>query len=242
MELDPLTYTEDLQRAKFRKSVTGHNFWLEWPSDLISTPLSYIFNALFRDTPLAYLMSRHVMSHKWHASRMSRVKSHSKERFLCKTPFLTIDRGAKCRIKKCCIFWNSYIDDLRTGLIYIQYLWSHNQAPSSHWTSRWGKPEKKNLFRNFYIIQPFAISSLVTFLKLKLLLLNQCFLARGRGSRIKQMHNSLCLKQQRKSSAEVTIACLSSDWTMCKGRGISTTINKLQMKCFILVTTGLVRW
>ena len=61
MGLDPLTCSKDLQRAKFRKSITGHNFWLEWPTDLISTPLSYIFNTLFRDTPLAYLT--------WHLTR-----------------------------------------------------------------------------------------------------------------------------------------------------------------------------
>ena len=59
LELDPLTYTKDLQRAKFRKSITGHNFWLVCPTDLRSTSLSCIFNALFRDTPLAYL-TRHL--------------------------------------------------------------------------------------------------------------------------------------------------------------------------------------
>ena len=60
LELDPLTYTKDLQRAKFRKSITGHNFWLVCPTDLRSTSLSCIFNALFRDTSLAYLLSRCV--------------------------------------------------------------------------------------------------------------------------------------------------------------------------------------
>ena len=50
---------------------------------------------------------------------MSRVKSHSKERFLDKTPFLTIHRGSKCRTKKCCFFQNSEIDDLRTGLMIM---------------------------------------------------------------------------------------------------------------------------
>ena len=59
LELDPLTYTKDLQRAKFRKSILGHNFWLECPTELRSTSLSCIFNALFRDTPLAYL-TRHL--------------------------------------------------------------------------------------------------------------------------------------------------------------------------------------
>ena len=53
--LDPPSYTRDLQRAKFQKSILGHNFWMECPTDLNSTPLSYIFNALFRDIPLAYL-------------------------------------------------------------------------------------------------------------------------------------------------------------------------------------------
>ena len=31
---------------------------MEGPTDLNLTPLSYIFNALFRDTPLAYLTQR----------------------------------------------------------------------------------------------------------------------------------------------------------------------------------------
>ena len=58
--LDPPSYTRDLQRAKFWNSILGHNFWMEGPMDLNSTPLSYIFNALFRDTPLAHLLLRHV--------------------------------------------------------------------------------------------------------------------------------------------------------------------------------------
>ena len=33
----------------------GHNFWQEGPTDLRSTPLSYIFDALFRHTPLGHL-------------------------------------------------------------------------------------------------------------------------------------------------------------------------------------------
>ena len=33
----------------------GHNFWLEGPTDLRSTLLSYIFYALFRNTPLGYV-------------------------------------------------------------------------------------------------------------------------------------------------------------------------------------------
>ena len=33
----------------------GHNFWPEGPTDLRSTPLSYIFHALFRDTPLGHV-------------------------------------------------------------------------------------------------------------------------------------------------------------------------------------------
>ena len=32
----------------------GHNFWLECPTKVISTQLSYILKALFSDTPLAY--------------------------------------------------------------------------------------------------------------------------------------------------------------------------------------------
>ena len=33
----------------------GHNFWQEGPTDLRSTPLSYIFDALFRDTPIGHV-------------------------------------------------------------------------------------------------------------------------------------------------------------------------------------------
>ena len=36
----------------------GHNFSMKCPTYLRSTPLNHIFNALFRDTPLAYFMSR----------------------------------------------------------------------------------------------------------------------------------------------------------------------------------------
>ena len=38
-----------------QKSIFGHNFWLEWPTDVRSTPLSCIFNALFKDTPLGHI-------------------------------------------------------------------------------------------------------------------------------------------------------------------------------------------
>ena len=41
--------------GNFQKSISGHNFWLEWPTDVRSMPLSYIFNALFRDTPLGHV-------------------------------------------------------------------------------------------------------------------------------------------------------------------------------------------
>ena len=33
----------------------GHKFWLEGPMDLRSSPLSYIFHALFRETPLGHV-------------------------------------------------------------------------------------------------------------------------------------------------------------------------------------------
>ena len=33
----------------------GYNFLLEGPTDFRSTPLSYIFHALFRDTPLGHV-------------------------------------------------------------------------------------------------------------------------------------------------------------------------------------------
>ena len=41
----------------FQNTIFGHNFWLECPTKVISTQLSYILNALFRDTPLAYSFS-----------------------------------------------------------------------------------------------------------------------------------------------------------------------------------------
>ena len=44
----------------------GHNFLLEGPTDLRSTPLSHIFHALFRDTPLGYAQ------HTWPNSQISK--------------------------------------------------------------------------------------------------------------------------------------------------------------------------
>ena len=41
--------------GNFQKSILGHNFGLECPTDLRSTPLSCIFNALYRDTPLGHI-------------------------------------------------------------------------------------------------------------------------------------------------------------------------------------------
>ena len=41
--------------GNIQKTILGHNFWLECPTDLRSTPLSYIFHALFRDTPLGHV-------------------------------------------------------------------------------------------------------------------------------------------------------------------------------------------
>ena len=43
-----------LQWAISQKMISGYNFWLECPTKVRSTQLSYIFKALFRDTPLAY--------------------------------------------------------------------------------------------------------------------------------------------------------------------------------------------
>ena len=48
-------YNVDYNGAIFQKSFSGNNFWLECPTDLRSTPLSYIFDALFRDTPLGHV-------------------------------------------------------------------------------------------------------------------------------------------------------------------------------------------
>ena len=41
----------------------GHNFWLEGPTVLRPTPLSYIFHALFRDTQLEYV--QHSQPNIW---------------------------------------------------------------------------------------------------------------------------------------------------------------------------------
>ena len=53
---DPRRAVCSLERGyrwgNIQKSLSGNNFWLECPTNLRSTPLSYIFNALFRDTPL----------------------------------------------------------------------------------------------------------------------------------------------------------------------------------------------
>ena len=43
------------QTPKLRKLISGQNFWLECLTDLRSTSLSYIFNVLFRDTPLGHV-------------------------------------------------------------------------------------------------------------------------------------------------------------------------------------------
>ena len=56
---DPRRAVCSLERGyrwgNIQKSFLGDNFWLECPTDLRSTPLSYIFNALFRDTPLGHV-------------------------------------------------------------------------------------------------------------------------------------------------------------------------------------------
>ena len=56
---DPWRAVCSLERGyrwgNIQKSFLGDNFWLECPTDLRSTPLSYIFNALFRDTPLGHV-------------------------------------------------------------------------------------------------------------------------------------------------------------------------------------------
>ena len=46
-----------IQGIFFAKKVVGHNFWTEGPTDLRSTSLSYIFDALFGDTPLDHIFS-----------------------------------------------------------------------------------------------------------------------------------------------------------------------------------------
>ena len=55
---DPWRAVCSLERGyrwgNIQKLFLGDNFWLECPTDLRSTPLSYIFNALFRDSPLGH--------------------------------------------------------------------------------------------------------------------------------------------------------------------------------------------
>ena len=48
---------------------TGHNFWLECPTDLKSTPLSYIFKALFRQNPTCQPSATLDTWHMWHMWR-----------------------------------------------------------------------------------------------------------------------------------------------------------------------------
>ena len=45
-------------RHFFPKKVFGHNFWLECPTDLRTTSLSCIFDALFEDTPYFFAYAR----------------------------------------------------------------------------------------------------------------------------------------------------------------------------------------
>ena len=40
----------------------GHNFWVEGPSNFRSTPLSNIFDSLFRDTPLGHVYCAHQIT------------------------------------------------------------------------------------------------------------------------------------------------------------------------------------
>ena len=49
-----LLYCRGYRRGNFRKLFSVDNFWLECPTDLRLAPLGYIFNALFRDTPLGH--------------------------------------------------------------------------------------------------------------------------------------------------------------------------------------------
>ena len=44
-----------IQGIFLAKKVVGHNFWTEGPTDLRWTSLSYIFDALFGDTPLGHI-------------------------------------------------------------------------------------------------------------------------------------------------------------------------------------------
>ena len=48
-----------------QKSIFGHNFWLECSTDLNSTFLNCIFNALFRDIPLGHVFSLCPYAHIW---------------------------------------------------------------------------------------------------------------------------------------------------------------------------------
>ena len=59
---DPWQAVCSLERGyrwgNIQKSFLGDNFWLECPTDLRSTPLSYIFSALFGDTHSSMVFAR----------------------------------------------------------------------------------------------------------------------------------------------------------------------------------------
>ena len=63
----PPTLQCKIQWAISQKTIFGHNFWRECPTKVISTQLSYILNALFRDTPLALVFAFQVA--RWQVAR-----------------------------------------------------------------------------------------------------------------------------------------------------------------------------
>ena len=163
LELAPLTCSKDLQRAKFRISVTGHNFWLEWPTDLISTPLSYIFNALFRDTPLAYLSSRrmcHVTSHKWRSSHMSRVRAFNISVSLLENGDIVFTfsfSSWSVSIGNPFLFLLSRVEHILSEFSFPSRNW-RKEFPVSHFPLVTGEKNFKFFF--LFSIGPFALSSM----------------------------------------------------------------------------------
>ena len=61
-----------IQWAISQNTIFGHNFWLECPTKVISTQLSYILNALFRDAPFAYFFRATCHLATWSAKTIGK--------------------------------------------------------------------------------------------------------------------------------------------------------------------------
>ena len=91
--------------------VSGYNFWLECPTKVRLTQLSYIFKALFRDTPLAYnffrttchlspdhLSTCHLPPGTWNAKTERRKNYTVSEEKIVQWPKIKIQQWAKKKI------------------------------------------------------------------------------------------------------------------------------------------------